>query len=172
MQRKGNVYNAVINPLNTGCFNRIVCSVVKGNGSHVNLKLTEQGYPVSESTGGSNSCEVTLFWCVGYKRDSHVECENFIQWSNEVLNKSTAIVPINSGSHNGSLHVGLGFRSNGQTTGIDWNTCLEKSNSNDISTTGDISVIVVVVSAVCAFCIVILFILMFGCSRFGHKIVF
>lgn len=49
---------------------------------------------------------------------------------------------------------------------------VEKSNSNDISTTGDISVIVVVVSAVCAFCIVILFILMFGCSRFGHKIVF
>lgn len=75
LQRKGNIYNAVINPLNTGCFNRIVCSVVKGNGSHVNLKLTEQGYPVSESTGGSNSCEVTLFWCVGYKRDSHVECE-------------------------------------------------------------------------------------------------
>lgn len=69
------VDNAIVNSLNTGCFNRIVCSVVKGNGSHVNLKLTEQDYPASESTDGSNSCDVTLFWCVGHKLYSHVECE-------------------------------------------------------------------------------------------------
>lgn len=28
-----------------------------------------------ESIGGSNSCEVIFFWCVGYKWDLYVECE-------------------------------------------------------------------------------------------------
>lgn len=49
---------------------------------------------------------------------------------------------------------------------------VEKSNFNDIFIIGDINVIVVVVFVCCVFCIVILFILMFGCLRFGYKIVF
>lgn len=98
-----NVYGVTMNEITTqktsfratdhscGCLNRIVCSVVKGNGSHVNLKLTEQDYPASESTDGSNSCDVTLFWCVGHKLDSHVECEFLLEFHSVVQRSSQQI---------------------------------------------------------------------------------
>lgn len=44
----------------------------------------------------------------------------------------------------------------------------DENNASDIPTTGDTTVIVAVVSALCVICTVTVLILLFECSRCGH----